>query len=184
MNTEPEKDDSLLYRLKSLGVGILVALPFLGAGMYIMGISFGFLPSDPESFIAPPGVVGLAGAFFVAGGLMVLLYGFAGNSGQKSVLFRVLNNILGLAFVALLGLVFAWVGLGPGERVFEGGISIGPLSIFRAIRTLLGRGVFGIIGLGMLLIALVGILTSLYSGLSYIYHKIRALLTRNPGSQV
>src|SRR5512135_1226343 len=131
MNTEPEKENTWLYRLKSFGVAILIALPFVGAGTYIMGISFGFLPSDPESFIAPPGVVGLAGAFFVVGGLMVLLHGAAGADGQKSMLFRVLNNILGWAFITIFGLVFAWVGLGPGERVFEQEISIGPLSIFR-----------------------------------------------------
>lgn len=181
MNTEPEKDESLLYRLKAFGVSVLIALPFLAAGTYIMGISYGFLPTDPESFIAPPGVVGLTGAFFVVGGLMVLLHGAFGDAGQKSMLFRMLNNILGLAFVAILGFVFAWVGLGPGERVFEGRISIGPLSLFSAVRTLLGRGVFGMIGLGLLLIAVAGTLTSVYSGLSHAYRKIKALLTQSPG---
>ncbi len=184
MNTEPEKNsNSLLDRLKLLGAGILIALPFLAAGTYIAGISFGFLPSDPESFIAPPKIVGLAGVFFIVGGLMVLLHTSFGESKEKSLLFRVLNQILGLAFVTIFGLLFAWAGLGPGERVFEGGISVGPLSIWGGIKTLLGRGLFGIIGLVMLFAVLASVLASIYSGLAYAYRKIKTWLTGNLGNQ-
>jgi hypothetical protein len=124
MNTAPEPESrSLLSRLKFWGCNLLFALPFLAAGIYIMGISFGFLPSDPQSFQAPPMIVGLAGALFTVGGLIVLLYGSAetlGEAAQKSLLFRVLNKILGLAFLTIFGIAFAWVGLGPGERAFQG----------------------------------------------------------------
>jgi hypothetical protein len=185
MNTEPENDsNSLFYGLKRLGIGILIALPFLGAGLYIMGISYGFLPSDPESFLAPRGIVGLAGAFFVVGGLMVLLNVSFGENGQKSMLFKLLNHIIGLMFVTIFGLLFAWAGLGPGERVFEGGISVGPLSIWGGVKTLLGRGLFGIIGLFFLLAVLFRVVTLIYSGLLYVYRKIKNLLTRNLGDQI
>jgi hypothetical protein len=184
MNTEPEKEESLSYRLKALGVGILIALPFLGAGTYIMGISFGFLPSDPESFLAPRGIVGLAGAFFVIGGLMVFLHVSFGRNGQGSWLFQALNNIIGLAFLTVFGFLFAWVGLAPGERAFEGGMSIGPISIFSSIKTLLGRGLFGIIGLAALLVVLIRGITLFYSGLLYVYRQIKTLLTGNTGSNV
>jgi len=176
MNVEETNSNSLLERFKSCGCSLLMALPFLGAGIYIMGISYGFLPSDPESFVAPPGIVGLAGAFFVVGGLMVLLYGAFGGAGadeatrQKNPIFRALNKLLGLAFLTLFGLIFTWAGFGPGERVFEGGISIPK---FSDLNTLLGRGVFGLIGVAILLAALASALSPIYFGLRKIYQKIK-----------
>jgi hypothetical protein len=185
MNTEPENNAAALpYRLKLLVGGILIALPVIGIGIYVMGISYGFLPSDPESFLAPRGVVGLAGVFFVVAGLMVLLNVSFNETGQKSLLFQGLNHILGLAFVAIFGLLFAWVGVGPGERVFEGGISVGPLSTWGGIKTLLGRGLFGIIGIFMLFAVFMRVISLLYSGLSYLYRKIRNLLSRDVSNQV
>jgi hypothetical protein len=186
MNAETGKDSaSLLSRLKFLGCAVLFALPFLGAGVYIMGISFGFLPSDPENFYAPHGIVGLAGALFTVGGLMVLLHGAFGTFGnaadaaQKNMLFRVLNNILGWAFCLIFGLIFTWGAFAP-EEGFSGEISIGPVSILNGIGSLLGRGLFGIFGLLMLLVAL---LAPIYYPLAYIYRKIKALPMRNSGGQ-
>ncbi len=185
MNVDPENDtDSLLDRLKRLAFGILFSLPFLGAGIYIMGISYGFLPSEPESFLAPRGIVGVSGVFFVVSGLMALLHISFGESGQKSLLFQVLNNIIGLAFVTVFGLLFAWVGVGPGERVFNGGVSIGPLSIWSAAKTIMGRGLFGLIGLFMLGVVVIRVMNLLYAGLLYVYCKIRDLLTGNAGNQI
>jgi hypothetical protein len=115
---------------------------------------------------------------------MVLLHVSFGPNGQKSLLFQALNNILGLAFVTIFGLLFAWVGLGPGERTFEGGVSLGPLSILRSMKTVLGRGLFGIIGLLMLLAVFLRVITLGYAGLLYVYRHIKALLTGEPDSQV
>jgi hypothetical protein len=183
MNAEPEQDStSLLSRFKSLGCAILFSLPFLGAGIYIMGISFGFLPSNPEDFQAPHEIVGLAGALFTVGGLMVLLYGTFGALGEatkKSIIFRVLNNVLGWAFCLIFGLVFTWGAFAP-EEGFSGGISIGPVSILGGLSSLMGRGLFGIFGLLMLLVAL---LAPIYYPLAYIYQKIKALSIKNPGDQ-
>ncbi len=179
MNTEPEKTQEDLPRWQAIGCGVLFALPFLAAGLYIMGISFGWLPADPEAFIAPRGIVGLAGVFFVVGGLMALLHGVGGRAGQKNIVFRALNSLLGFAFLLLLGLVFTGAGFGPGDdRAVEGGMSLGPLPISGGLG---GRGLFGIIGLLILLVMSVGLVSATYAGLKTVYHKIRADFTSDSG---
>jgi len=165
MNPEPQHPDPKeMSPAASLGCAMLFALPFMLAGSYIMAISFGYLPADPESFKAPRLVVAGAGAVFVLGGLMVILRASFSAGGQESALYKWLEFTLVTAFLILFAGVFIWVGLGPGERAFETSTSVGPVTTSSAGNPVVGRCLFGGFGIGMLL-----------AGLFYIYKKIMTL---------
>jgi hypothetical protein len=133
---------------------MLFALPFVAAGGYIMAISLGFLPSDPEAFKAPRLVVATAGAVFVLGGLMALLQGSFSAGGQQTAIYKWLEFfILGGFLIAFAG-VFLWVGFGPGERAFQTETTLGPVTTTGEGSPLIGRCLFGTFGLGTLVAAL------------------------------
>jgi hypothetical protein len=113
---------------QSRGCAMLFSLPFVAAGGYIMAISLGILPSDPEAFKAPRLVVAAAGAVFVLGGLLVLLQGSFGSGGQQTALYKWLEFfILGVFLIVFAG-IFLWIGFGPGERTFQTTTNLGPLT--------------------------------------------------------
>jgi hypothetical protein len=133
---------------------MLFALPFVAAGGYIMAISLGILPSDPEAFKAPRLVVAAAGAVFVLGGLMVLLQGSFSAGGQQTTLYKWLEFfVLGGFLLAFAG-IFLWVGFGPGERAFQTETTLGPVTTTGDGSPLMGRCLFGTFGLGTLIAAL------------------------------
>jgi hypothetical protein len=143
---------------------MLFALPFVAAGGYIMAISLGILPSDPEAFKAPRLVVAAAGAVFVLGGLMVLLQGSFSAGGQQTMLYKWLEFfVLGGFLLAFAG-IFLWVGFGPGERAFQTETTLGPVTTTGDGSPLMGRCLFGTFGLGTLIAALL-----------FIYKKLMTL---------
>ena len=127
---------------------MLFALPFVAMGGYIMAISLGIFPSDPEAFKAPHLVVAAAGAVFVLGGLMVLLQGSFSPGGQQTALYKWLEFfILGGFLIAFAG-IFLWIGFGPGERAYQTETTLGPVTTTGQGDPLTGRCVFGVFGLG------------------------------------
>ena len=140
--------------LQSRGCAMLFALPFVAMGGYIMAISLGLLPADPEAFKMPRLFVAAAGAVFVLGGLMVVLQGSFGPGSQQTPVFLWLQFFLLTSFLLAFGSIFLWVGFGPGERAFQTSTSFGPLSTTGQGDSLVGRCLFGAFGIGTLLAAL------------------------------
>jgi hypothetical protein len=157
-------DSNPTTALSRAGCGMLVALPFVIAGGYIMAISLGILPSNPESFKAPPMIMTAAGAFFVLGGLFVLLQVSFGTSGKQTALYKWLELFILGGFLLVFAMIFLWIGFGPGERTFSSSTSAGPVTVSGKGDSLSGRLIFGSFGLGTLLAALV-----------FIYKKLMTL---------
>ena len=143
---------------------MLFALPFVAAGGYIMAISLGILPSDPEAFKAPRLVVAAAGAVFVLGGLMVLLQGSFSAGGQQTTLYKWLEFFIIGGFLITFAGIFLWVGFGPGDRAFQTRTTLGPVTTTGEGSPLMGRCLFGTFGLGTLIAALL-----------FIYKKLMTL---------
>jgi hypothetical protein len=157
--------------LQSAGCVMLFSLPFLLAGGYIMATSLGYLPADEASFHAPRWVVALAGLVFVMGGLMVLVNGLFGEYGRDTPVFKFLQGLGGMIFLLAFGLVFFWVGFGPGEREFETSGSVGPFSASGSGDSLFGRCLFGGIGLAVLAAAVWGLLDTALRALGLLQEK-------------
>jgi hypothetical protein len=143
---------------------MLFALPFIAAGGYIMAISLGILPSDPEAFKAPRLVVAAAGAVFVLGGQMVLLQGSFSPGGQQTAIYKWLEFFILGSFLIVFAGIFMWIGFGPGERTFQTETSLGSVTTTGEGNPLTGRCVFGIFGLG-----------TLFAALFFIYKKLMTL---------
>ena len=122
-------------RLSPLGEW-LFALAFWSAGLAIIALAAGWIPSPPQSIEAPRWIVGLAGVTFLAGGFAPL----AARMGATSIL----SQIAGAGVVVPLTLVANWVAFGPGARRFSGGLSLGFVSVTQRSSEMSGRIAFGI----------------------------------------
>ncbi len=151
----------------SYGAPLWFPLIFIIVGLLITLAGLGVIPIDPASLQGPRWLLTAFGIMFLFGGLSVLA---APQMKNKDSLVR---NILQLFIVTIMlssfSAIFLWVGFGPGERHFTGGISLGPLSTSGA-NDKLGRWMFGGFGL---LIALV----TLYSFAAQVW-KIVDLIAR------
>ncbi len=93
---------------------------FLATGGFIMLMGLEVIPVDPSSIHAPMWVITAAGAVFFLGGVMALTQGVVSDRTQTA---------LAVVFIALFAVICTWVGFGPGEREFSGGVSLGPVSV-------------------------------------------------------
>ena len=117
-------------------VGLLFALPFLAAGVGIIGIGTGTIPFPPDKVHAPPWVIVLCGLVFLCGGLAVVAATFG---LEQSV-----GRVFGLPIVAALLVVLHWVAFGDGERKFTATTSIdGGVVDARPLAESTGRFAFG-----------------------------------------
>jgi hypothetical protein len=146
------------------GCALLFALPFVLAGSYIMAISLGYLPVDPETFKAPRLVVAAAGGVFVIGGFMVILRASFSPGAQQMPIYQWLEFLLVTALLLTFGAVFLWAGFAPGEVTFQTRVGAGGVSTTSAGDSMTGRFVFGAFGLGTFI-----------SGLVYAYKKLMTL---------
>ncbi len=121
---------------------------FACVGGFFVLVALGILPSPPEAFAVPRGVVALAGAMFMFAGMMIILRGVFSPAAQQTALYQWLQYIATLGMLGSFSAVFTWVGLGPGEREFSGSASIGPIAFFTGdASALMGRCLFGGFGL-------------------------------------
>jgi hypothetical protein len=125
-----------------------MGLVFMGVGGLIMFAAADWIYIDPKSLHAPRWVLGAVGFMFFLAGLMVIAQGIAGPGAEQVPLFQWLQFILVFGMMAAFAVVFTWVGLGPGEREFQGSTSIGPISIIGNTNQFIGRCMFG--GFGVL----------------------------------
>lgn len=112
--------------------------PITGVGLAAIALALGLLPLEESSFKAPQWVVGMAGAVFVIGGLMML-------SGEDSQV----NNVLAAFLLTGMGLIGGWVGFFGSDEGFSGGLPFLP----DAVNISLARGLFGMGALICLLLA-------------------------------
>lgn len=97
-----------------LAIALLFGTAFTAAGLAILGLQLGFVPSGPGAVRAQPVMVWLAGVIFTGAGLGLLC----------SRLIPKLAAFCGLlAFCAFVGL-FNWIAFGPGERDFRRGTTM------------------------------------------------------------
>lgn len=108
-------------------------------GGFIM-IMAGFDPDDSR-FHAPRWVAAAAGATFLLAGVAVIKSGRSSSDGTPR------ENSLGYGFILALlltcfGAVASWVAFGPGEREFQGEVSLGTGLLPFDVGDLVGRIVF------------------------------------------
>lgn len=136
----------------------ILGFVFTAVGGFIMFAAADLIHIDPEGLHAPRWVLGIIGLMFFLAGVMVIAQGIAGPGAEQVILFQWLQLILVVGMMAAFAIVFIWVGLGPGEREFQGSTSIGPITIFKESSQLVGRCVFGgfglLTGLGTLVFAI------------------------------
>ncbi len=121
---------------------------FSGMGAFIILAAMNIIPISPESLHAPRWVLGAAGGMFFLAGMAVISQGIAGPGAEQIHLFQWLQYVLVLGILIGFSSVFVWVGLGSGEREFQGTSSFGPIRFSGQGDEFLGRCLFG--GFGVL----------------------------------
>ncbi len=126
-------------------------LAFLGAGLMLEAVALGLLPTQPAAGDPPRGMLALAGIVFLAGAAAP----YTARGGPESIPARL------VAAAALLSLtaIAHWVAIGPGSRLFIGGVSIGGVGLSGPVSgKFVGRAVFGVGALLLdALVVLVGV---------------------------
>ena len=130
----------------AVAFGLLFVL--CGSFPVLAGLGVFHAHSDPD---APRWVIIASGGMFILAGLAII-NGYAvsggvqadGNLPDSAPLFvKVTQYVLGLAIVALMFAVFAWVSFGPGERHFSSSLSIPGFSTSGHSSARSGRIAFG-----------------------------------------
>ena len=130
---------------------IAFGLLFILCGTFpvLAGLGVFHARSAPD---APPWLIIASGGIFILAGLAII-NGYAiaggvqadGNLPDGAPLFvKVTQYVLGLAIVALMFAVFAWVSFGPGERQFSSTVAVPGLSSSGHSSEHSGRIAFGI----------------------------------------
>ena len=108
--------------------GIFFGLIVAGLGTMIMLRAANVIRAGATD--APSWVVGMAGFLFFLVGAYLISYGIRNAVGQRQAApppdpggFSVGGWLLGSSVLTGLGLIGAWVALGPGARTFQGGVT-------------------------------------------------------------
>ena len=132
--------------------GLVMGGVFSAAGLAIVLISLGWLPSDPASVHAPMWVLGVAGGVFLLPGLLMCYYGLKNGLSDESPADRPKEKTWGgpswlvaVLMVSAFAAMGIWIGLGDGPREFSGGVTGSEVE---------GRVVFGAMGVLCTTIAL------------------------------
>jgi len=138
-NTKPNKT-TILLGILCVAIGTIPVLATLGV------LPTGQAPSDPS----PPWIGWLIGLVFGSGGILVVMKGFLGTTNDASGalpanaprLLRGIYDLLSIAIVCSLALLFTWIAFGPGPRHFS--VSGGGLSMSTSgAGDMMGRVAFG-----------------------------------------
>jgi hypothetical protein len=111
------------------------------AGLFPIAAATGIIQVDPDSMHAPRWVIGSVGGFFALTGVAILIR-------RQTFLTALILPIM----LTLFASVFCWVGLGPGEREFDGGLPF----VGAEFNNWIARGLFSLMGILMGLGALLG----------------------------
>lgn len=113
-------------------------------GLFIIAAGLRWVDIEPSRGV-PHWIVGLAGAVFLLAGIAIAL------PRPPSRWHDLIGALLFTAFATIA----LWIGFGPGERRFSGGVSAGGLAVHGSGGSGVGRFVFGAMGVLLLLMALV-----------------------------
>lgn len=117
-------------------------------GAILILISADIFRVEESLFNAPRWIVGLAGLAFFNGGIAASLMDTRFEYHNQAWWFKLLQSSMGFSIFLIFTIIFIWIGFGPGERQFSGGISFPFLSFFSAnTNEVFGRMIFGIPGL-------------------------------------
>ena len=125
-------------------------------GALIMLLGAGVIPARAEDFHAPHWVVGAAGFAFLCAGVAIWL-GSAGPRDQLMPWQRLGIDLAGVSILVCFAAIFSWVGYGPGEREFSGGVPFAGAHANNVIGRMLFGG-FGVLSWGVVAIAVVAML--------------------------
>jgi len=104
------------YALRArLFVGAVLVI----AGTTLLAMTLGVIAVPADSWEAPLWIAALCGSAFVLGGGAIATASEAGEP-VRPFLVRLAHHVSALAFIAVIGVVMAWVAFGPGPRDFEG----------------------------------------------------------------
>ncbi|RME06051.1 MAG: hypothetical protein D6803_07470, partial [Anaerolineae bacterium] len=135
-------------------------LIFMIVGLLVMLVGVGIIPVIPESVHGPLWLLTTFGLMFLSAGLGLLA--MSGEKGEDSLARHILQWIALTITIGSFSTLFLWVGFGPGEREFSGGLSLGPLSFGQSGNEMIGRCMFGGFGLFAALMALYFFVTKLW----------------------
>jgi len=104
------------YALRArLFVGAVLVI----AGTTLLAMTLGVIAVPADSWEAPLWIAALCGSAFVLGGGAIATASEAGEP-VRPFLVRLAHHVSALAFIAVIGVVMAWVAFGPGPRVCAG----------------------------------------------------------------
>jgi hypothetical protein len=119
-----------------------VAVFCIGFGLFVCAAAMRWI-AVPLARGVPFWIAGLAGAVFVLAGIAVAL-------PQHTTR---LQDLLGALLFTAFATIGIWAGFGPGQRNFSGGTSVGPLTFGGESNEMVGRILFGAMGILVALIA-------------------------------
>lgn len=126
----------------------------MAPGVASIGIATGVIPYDPAKVHAPAWILIIAGAMFIACGLVPLARAFR--------LPVAVNHFV--AAIVLVGLttIVNWVAFGPGERRFTGSAAVGGFTSRTAVESM-GRVWFGAMAILLDVVIVLGLWDKLRS---------------------
>lgn len=94
---------------------IVLGILFLAAGVFQLGLGFGWIESRPENVFAPLWIVALCGAIFAFAGLAIAL-DLSGEPGPSSWPRRAAAHGVFIAILLMFAVVAGWLAFGDGPR--------------------------------------------------------------------
>jgi hypothetical protein len=145
---------------KPLPVGCSIGLPLLFGGLVaVPGLlliltGFNIIDIYPELSDGPRWVISVTGLPFFAWGVWIASRAFDREDKENSAIAQFAKHFLILSNLIPMAGIFLWGGFGPGERHFQTETTIGPHSITSTGNELMGRCIYGGVGIMMTVLLL------------------------------
>jgi hypothetical protein len=143
----PSSPPARTVQLSPLGEWLFAAA-FMGAGIAILAIAFGWIHVPADKAHAPRWVLVAAGLVFVAGGFVPHAQRYGPDAWQ--------SRLIGAVVLLSLTVICNWVAFGPGPRQFSTSIGVPSLAASGTdAGETSGRAVFGMFAAGLDLLVIV-----------------------------
>ncbi|MFQ5944949.1 MAG: hypothetical protein ACE5NC_01690 [Anaerolineae bacterium] len=127
----------------TIGFGLILIV----FSLFAFAIATGTLPAESVGLEAPPWIAALVGGILGLFGALILFTGMSereGGSGPWAELLSLLQPWAVALIITLFAIVGGWIAFGPGEREFEGGLSLFFIEIEGPSPEFEGRCAFGL----------------------------------------